>query len=152
MLAKQLSFTLSHLLPTFMFKCIYPVWCYPVSTSSILRRHFYEMPFPLCLRPVISSQKEPLAVQKCMRCLFNQIEQSVDNKWWNSSQESCFQLHRCSFNNKMKVTNELAFLSKYNAILRKIYWIILILIYGRLADLPLAAPCCHLTFAQEMSM
>lgn len=34
------SFTLPCLLPTFMFKCIYPVWCYHVSNSSILRRHF----------------------------------------------------------------------------------------------------------------
>lgn len=73
------------------------------------------------------------------------------------SQESCFQLHRRSCKNKLNVMNELTFLSQHNVVQRnlkkKIHWVILILVlYGIFADLHMTAPCCHLTFAQEMSM
>lgn len=35
---------------------------------------------PLCLRPVISPQKEPLSAEKSMRYLFNQTEERVEEK------------------------------------------------------------------------
>lgn len=75
---------------------------------------------PLCLRPVIFSQKESLQLRNVWGfCLIRlrKVLRAKEKTKGEVIQESCFQLQGCSSHSKVKVQTELSFLSKHNVLL-----------------------------------